>query len=103
MADSEWVQMSPGVKRRIRVDGEKMMLVEVHFDAGITLPTHSHPHEQISYIGSGRMEFTVGGKTVEVAAGQSLHLPSNVPHGARSVEESTVLDLFSPPREDFRK
>lgn len=28
MADSEWVQMSPGVKRRIRVDGEKVMLVE---------------------------------------------------------------------------
>ncbi len=49
------------------------------------------------------MEFTVDGKTVEVAAGQNLHLPSNVPHGARSVAESTVLDMFSPPREDFRK
>lgn len=95
--------MTQGVKRRIRVDGEKMMLVEVRFEAGAAVPEHAHVHEQISYVANGRMEFTVDGKTVEVAAGQNLHLPSNVPHGARSVAESTVLDMFSPPREDFRK
>jgi quercetin dioxygenase-like cupin family protein len=39
---------------------------------------------------------------VEVAAGESLHLPSNVPHAARALEASIVLDTFSPPREDFR-
>ncbi len=103
MADSEWVTMTEGVKRRIRVDGEKMMLVEVHFEAGAAVPGHSHPHEQISYVASGRMQFTVNGQKVEVAAGDSLHLPSNVPHAARALEASIVLDTFSPPREDFRK
>ena len=103
MADTEWVTMTEGVKRRIRVDGEKMMLVEVRFEAGAAVPQHSHPHEQISYVASGRMLFTVNGQEVEVAAGESLHLPSNVPHAARALEASAVLDTFSPPREDFRK
>jgi quercetin dioxygenase-like cupin family protein len=103
MADSEWVIMTEGVKRQIRVDGEKMMLVEVRFEAGAAVPQHSHPHEQISYVASGRMLFTVDGQVVEVASGDSLHLPSNVPHAARALEASTVLDTFSPPREDFRK
>jgi quercetin dioxygenase-like cupin family protein len=49
------------------------------------------------------MEFTVDGKKIEVPAGGSLRLPSNVPHSARALEESTVFDSFSPPREDFRK
>lgn len=102
MADSEWVTMTEGVKRQIRVDGEKMMLVEVRFEAGAAVPQHSHPHEQISYVASGRMLFTVSGQEVEVAAGESLHLPSNVQHAARALEVSIVLDTFSPPREDFR-
>ncbi|MBM4423831.1 MAG: cupin domain-containing protein [Chloroflexi bacterium] len=103
MAESEWVQMMAGVKRRIKADGEKLMLVEVRFEAGAAVPAHSHPHEQISYVVSGRFEFTVDGKAVIVAAGESLHLPSNVPHAARALEASTALDAFSPPREDFRK
>ena len=103
MTDTEWVTMTEGVKRRIKVDGEKMMLVEIRFEAGAAVPQHSHPHEQISYVASGRMAFTVSGEAVEVAVGESLHLPSNVPHAARALEASVVLDTFSPPREDFRK
>lgn len=103
MADSEWVPMTPGVKRRIREDGEKLMLVEVTFEAGAAVPEHAHVHEQVSYVASGRMAFTVSGEETELKAGESLLLPSNVLHSARALEASTVLDSFSPPREDFRK
>lgn len=95
--------MTPGVKRRIREDGEKLMLVEVVFEAGAAVPEHAHVHEQVSYIVSGRMMFTVSGKEMELKAGESLRLPSNVPHAARALEASTVLEAFSPPREDLRK
>jgi len=103
MADSEWVAMTPGVKRRIREDGEALMLVEVTFEAGAAVPEHAHVHEQVSYVAGGRMMFTVSGKEVELKAGESLHLSSKVRHSARALEASTVLDAFSPPREDFRK
>lgn len=100
---ADWTPMTPGVKRRIREDGEKLMLVEVHFEAGSAVPEHAHVHEQVTYVVSGRMSFTVAGREQEVAAGGSLRLPSNVPHAARALEASVLLDSFSPPREDFRK
>ena len=102
MADSEWVQMTAGVKRRIKEDGEKVMLIEVRFEAGAAVAAHSHPHEQATYVASGRMEFTVDGKLIEVGAGESLLLRSNVPHAARALEASVIVDAFSPPREDLR-
>ncbi len=97
-----WVPMSPGMRRRILQDGVKMMLVQVHFESGAAAPLHQHPHEQISYIVSGHVRFTLDGKDVELRSGQSLHIPSNAMHGAVALEESMVLDSFSPPREDFR-
>ncbi len=101
-AESEWVEMMPGVKRRIKADGEKVMLVEVHFDAGAAVPGHNHPHEQISYIVSGRLRFTLYGEVMELKTGDCLHIPSNAPHEATALEETVTLDIFSPPREDFR-
>ncbi len=95
--------MTPGVKRRIREDGEKLMLVEVQFEPGAAVPEHAHVHEQTSYVVSGHMVFKMNGQEIEMKAGDSLRMPSNVPHAARSVEASVVLDSFSPPREDFRK
>ena len=31
-----------------------------------------------------------------IHAGEVLHLPSNVPHSAFALEDSTVIDVFSP-------
>lgn len=100
---ADWVHMAEGVRRRILNDGEKLMLVQVEFAAaGNAVPEHSHIHEQISFITAGKMRFTVAGREVVVSAGESIHLPSSVVHGATALEPSTVLDMFSPPREDFR-
>lgn len=100
---SDWVAMTPGVKRRIREDGEKLMLVEVHLEAGSVVPEHAHVNEQVSYVASGRVAFTIGGREIDVPAGGTVRMPSNVPHLARAAEASVVMDFFSPPREDFRK
>jgi len=34
-----------------------------------------------------------------VEAGEILHLPSFVPHSAEALEDTLVLDIFSPPSE----
>jgi len=97
-----WTPMTPGVQRRIREDGEQLMVVEVQFEAGAAVPEHFHVHEQVSYVSSGHMVFSMQGQEIELKAGGTLRMPSNVPHAARAVEPSTVFDSFSPPREDFR-
>ncbi len=99
---SSWVTIAEGVQRQVQVDGEKLMIVKVHLAAGAELPSHSHPHEQATYVLSGRLHFTLGDRTVDLSAGQSIGIPSNAAHRVVAAEETVVLESFSPPREDFR-
>ncbi len=98
---SDWIDMVPGVRRRTLVSGTAMMQMVVEFEANTRLPEHAHPHEQVTHVLAGALRFTLGGETRDVRAGESIYLPSNVPHGAEALERSAVVDTFSPPREDL--
>jgi quercetin dioxygenase-like cupin family protein len=100
--DATPVEMLPGLVRRTLADDESMMLCEFTFDAGVEVPNHSHPHEQVGYVVSGRLRMIVDGQSHDLGPGDSYHAPSNVPHGALTLEPSVVVDVFSPPREDYR-
>lgn len=92
--------MAPTINRRL-VSGEKIMIVELTLGKGGMVAEHSHPHEQMTHVLSGRLEFEVQGEKRVVGPGEVVHLPSNVPHGAVALEDSVTLEIFSPPREDF--
>jgi quercetin dioxygenase-like cupin family protein len=92
--------MAPQIKRRL-VSGEKMMVVEVTLEKGAVVHTHQHPHEQISNLLSGTLEFEIEGEKRVVSSGEVVHIPSNLPHKAVALEDSVTLDIFSPSREDF--
>ena len=97
-------ELGNGVSRKILNYGGKLMMVEVTMQKGGRGETHTHPHEQISYIAAGSFEFTVGVEKQVVQAGDSLYVASNVPHGTLSLEDgSVVVDIFTPIREDFLK
>ncbi len=94
--------MIEGVKRKNLGRGGSLMMVEVSFDKDTSVPKHTHPHEQVSYIAKGSFEFTVAGEKRIVKAGDSVYLGSNVEHGVTSLEQdSKVVDVFTPQREDF--
>ena len=94
--------MLPGVVRRTLTEGERMMLVEVTLEQGAIVPAHTHPHEQIGYLASGRLVFQIGDERRELAAGDSWLVPSNVSHQVTVLEPSVAIDIFSPPREEYR-
>ncbi|GAB4552591.1 MAG: cupin domain-containing protein [Anaerolineae bacterium] len=101
---SDWVQMFEGVRRRILVSGTALMMVEVEFaEAGNTVPTHQHIHEQVSFLLRGEMHFVVAEQERTIKAGEAILIPSNVPHSATALMPCVVIDTFSPPREDFLK
>ncbi len=51
----------------------------------------------------GRVRFHVAGEDHVASAGDVLLFPSGVEHGAAILDQPAVLvDIFSPPREDFR-
>jgi quercetin dioxygenase-like cupin family protein len=95
------VEMLPGVTRRVLANSQRMMLVEFTFAADVEIPEHTHSHDQVGYVVSGRMRLTIGGAQSECVPGDSYHAPPNVPHAGYAVEPSVIVDVFSPPREDY--
>jgi quercetin dioxygenase-like cupin family protein len=81
---------------------DHMTIGEVELRPDIVLPMHRHPHEQISYVISGRFEFTVGDETTILGPGMAALIPGGVTHGGRTLTACRVIDMFSPVREDYR-
>ena len=94
----------PGIKRRIMAYCDKLMVCELKFTKGTTSAIHKHPHEQITYVVSGALKFSVGGQEQVVHAGDVVYMPANVEHGVLlAVEDSVIVDNFAPNRDDFLK
>ena len=96
-----WINMTDKIRRRTICCGEKLHQVYVTLAAGAKLPEHTHVHEQICTCVKGRIRLIVAGKQVEAGPGESIHLPSNIPHAAEVDVDTEVIDTFSPPREDM--
>ena len=98
---SPWINTAPGVRRRTIAVGDRLFQMFVEFQAGASTPPHAHPHEQVIHVVRGELHLTVAGENVQIAAGESYVLRSNVPHGAMAPVDTLLLDSFSPPREDL--
>ena len=81
--------------------GEKITIAFLNIKAGCDVPTHSHESEQFSYIISGALHFKIGGEEITVRAGEMMDIPSNLPHSAVALEDTTGIDVFSPIRSDW--
>ncbi|WP_117234908.1 cupin domain-containing protein [Vibrio maerlii] len=93
--------MGGGLKRKVMAYSENIMTVEVHFDTGTVAAMHKHPHEQLTYVVSGKFEFTVGEETKIVEAGDTIYKEPNIMHGATCLEKGILIDNFTPMRKDF--
>ena len=94
----------PRITRR-RVMGERMMISEVRLERGFDLASHRHENEQLVVMVQGRCLFGLGEpggadfREVELRTGEVLVLPPNAPHSCRALEDSHILDVFSPVSE----
>ncbi len=100
-AQKPWIQIVPGIKRQTIASGTLMYQMRAQLDAGSRLPEHQHPQEQVAHVLAGRMRLIVSGTPHELGPGDSFYLGSNVPHGVETIEDTTVIDTFSPPRDDY--
>ena len=100
-ADVPKIEMFPGIWRQTLAHGPSLMLCLFTLRTGANLPEHTHPHVQAGYVISGRIELTLAGSVYVMRAGSSYTVASNQPHSARAIEDSLVIDAFSPCREEF--
>lgn len=102
--DAYFKQLDDKTSRKVLVHGGQLMLAEVSFKKGGIGTPHKHAdHEQVGYIVSGSFEVTVGGETKILKKGDSYYAAKNVMHGVVALEDSVLLDGFTPMREDFLK
>jgi quercetin dioxygenase-like cupin family protein len=91
------------LSRRL-ITGDRLMIAQVYLDKGCLVARHSHENEQLTYILEGRLRFFLGNdesEVVDVAAGEVLHIPANLPHKAEALEDTLDVDVFTPPRQDW--
>lgn len=81
--------------------GDKVMIAQIIMKKGCVVPTHNHESEQMTTVYKGSMRFLVDGTEIIVKAGETLHIPSFVPHSAEALEDVDEIDVFSPLRTDW--
>lgn len=91
-----------GVTRKVLSYSKNLMTVELHFEPGSKGAPHSHPHEQIGYIISGKLIYKEEGQEDKLlCTGDTYYVRPNAVHGIDVIEETMLLDIFTPMREDF--
>lgn len=94
-------KLNPHIDRQM-VYGDRSMLARIILRKGAIVPRHSHDNEQITYVLEGALRFTLDdGQVITVRAGETLVIPSNLPHQAEALEDTVDLDVFAPPRADW--
>jgi quercetin dioxygenase-like cupin family protein len=99
--DEGYKEPLEGIRLKTLVYGEKTLMSEFRLDKGKMLPMHSHPHEQSGYVVSGRINLIVEDDNFEAGPGDGWCIPGDVEHGAETLDDSVIVEVFSPVREDY--
>ena len=77
------------------------MIVWWDIKAGGHAAAHSHPHEQLVWMVTGKMDFRIGNERRVMGPGDVAVVPGGVEHEGFFPEDTLVMDIFAPPRQDF--
>ncbi len=85
---------------RLAAFGENLSAITCDFPKGFTWVPHAHPHEQLTICLSGAIEYTIDGETCIMRAGDTAYLPGKAVHVATCLEDTRIMDVFTPVRMD---
>ena len=98
--------LRPNVERRLG-HSENLMMTVFDFNDGPKAemdPPHQHPHEQITYVADGEINFLLDGEVQRLGPGDLIVVPSGKPHAIQQLTAHVrLVDAFTPIREDFLK
>jgi quercetin dioxygenase-like cupin family protein len=94
-------EIIPGFNGKF-VNGENITWAFWDIKKDSSIPDHFHIHEQIMHVISGDFEFTINGLTSVFSEGDTIVIPSNVPHRGKALTNCKIMDVFSPKREEYK-
>ncbi len=90
-----------GVNFDVLATGEKSMVTKMNYNTGDKVSLHSHPNEQSGFVISGQYKINYGSVQEFLTIGDSYSIPENVEHSWEVIDGGEVIDVFTPPRQDY--
>jgi len=82
--------------------GEKGMITAMYYKKGTVVPKHSHKEEQLGYVASGLLKVQFGDEEeTEIGAKDSYAIAGGVSHTLEALEDSVIIDIFIPIRDEY--
>ena len=81
--------------------GDRVTIARFDLKRGGVVGRHSHENEQVSIVLSGALLFRIDGSETTVRGGEVMQIPGNVAHEVEVLEDTIVIDVFSPVRQDW--
>lgn len=94
-------EIMPGYHGRM-IHTQTMTLAFWEVEEGAVVPEHSHANEQVMHVLEGRFKLTVDGVDGIYQPGDLVVIGPHIAHGGVALSTCKLLDVFSPPREDYR-
>jgi len=92
-----------GVTFKTLATGTNIMCTVMYYEKGNIVPFHKHPSEQIGYVVEGKLRLKIENEDLgRIQAGDSYLIRGNVLHSLEALEKSFIVDVFSPPREEYK-
>jgi quercetin dioxygenase-like cupin family protein len=105
MTHYEWNQVKPEqlnpLITRKAIHSGSMTVARLELLKDAVVAEHSHHNEQITMVEKGALKFAIDGGHKVVRGGETLVIPSNVPHSVIALEDTVVFDVFAPSRDDW--
>jgi|AEWW01.1.fsa_nt_gi Uncharacterized conserved protein, contains double-stranded beta-helix domain len=88
---------------KILSNSKNLTVSELIIPAGTVADLHSHPHEEVNYVVKGILDFSCGGVTTRLQAGEYIQIPPDTIHNITCCTDSDglVVSIWSPSREDL--
>ncbi|GAB6947737.1 hypothetical protein JCM16161A_18670 [Vulcanisaeta sp. JCM 16161] len=98
--ETNWERLGELIYRR-HMHGSRVTVAQFKLLRGSVVKPHSHAHEQVSIVVKGRLRFVVNNDTYIAEPGDVVHIPPNTVHSVEALEDSLVIDVYSPIRDDW--
>ena len=99
-ADVPSEPVATGIQRKY-ITGDGITVARFELKRGGVVPRHAHESEQITQVLTGALKFVLEGREIVLREGDVLQIPGWIEHEVEVLQDSSVIDVFSPVRQDW--
>ncbi|ADY11903.1 cupin domain-containing protein [Sphaerochaeta globosa] len=103
LATDKRVSRAKGIDRVTLTYDKDNMMCYFYLEKGSNLEMHTHIQSQSGIVIKGHIHFIKGdGEVLDLTAGDAYYFASNDPHGSKILEDTELIECFSPSRDDYK-